>query len=224
MIDPAVAPLGFTDYDRHYFKRSRGALQDVFFLDPDRQVRNFYVQVGIHLPASHDRGVFIDGIDQPTAIISHRLGKHSDPPDSNRAYGCHTFAQLKMSVPKLIDELKRFALPWYELFQSVRDVAAEWKRIRIDPRPKWLVKQAGPEQPDPFAWAEYGWLLEQMGELDEAKGWWHKAYDEITRPVFQKGGQLALDGTHGAAGVRRTAEEERLEESLRQSLRLRVEK
>lgn len=70
MIEPQVAPLGFAEYEVGYFKRARNELQDVFFLDPDRQIKNFYVQIGIHIPSLRQKEMFVDGIDQPVAVIS----------------------------------------------------------------------------------------------------------------------------------------------------------
>lgn len=220
LLEPLMLPLGFRDVDAGYYKRPRGALQDVVVLDPARPLECYYVLFGIHLPFLRSKSVFIDGIDQPVAEISHRLGTFSEPPDRNRNWACADRQQLETYLPRMVEEFEATALPWFQRYQTILDVAAEFRRREIDEPPGGWPRGVVRPPANVFAWATYGWMLEEAGQRQEAVAWLRRAYEVVAQPLFVKDGRPVPAETKGARRARHPQPEERLEELLRQSLNL----
>lgn len=206
MIESVALPLGFVEYDSHYFKRPRGDIEDVFAPDPRLEFHYFDVLYGIYVPSRRERYISLTGINQPTPTISEHLEPGS--------WGAANVAQLEKYVPGMLEKFKETALPWFEQYQTLADVVAEFNRRKIDDTDHLA--------PNPYIWADYGWMLEEIGQRDEAVPWLRKAYDEVTRPLFVKNDRFVPESTKGAHHFRRDPEDERLAELLRESLQLSV--
>ena len=63
-------------------------------------------------------------------------------------------------------------------------------------------------------------MLQKHGRQQEGTDWLRKAYADVTAPLYMKDGRFVPEGTKGARKVRHPEAEERLEELLRQSLKL----
>jgi len=182
----------------------------------------FRVVVGIHVPVLRSMGKFIEQGDFAGLHISHSLGqfRNTDCTAPETWYGFRTSEQLKQAIEKMHGDFLNQAVPWLGQFQGLADVATYFYKKRIEDTSK-SIRSYGVSPPDPFAWAIYGWMLEELGKREEAISWWQKAYEEVHRPLFvDKSGRSVLEGTKGAKLVRHPDAEERLEELLRQSLGL----
>ena len=101
----------------------------------------------------------------------------------------------------------------YAAHTALDDVTIAYFRYRIGP------PTTGEQRPpDPFAWATYGWLLEELGRRDEARRWLERAYAETNRPIYAKGGSLVPEGTKGGVLLDRSLEEKRLRTLLEKEL------
>ena len=185
---------------------------------------SFYVLHGVHVPALHGKMPYITDRSYRGFEIDHRLGTYrkNGMEGTDVWYQCRDMRQLDDGLARMFRDFEAWALPWYERFRTLHDVAAEFRRTRIDDPPGDWPKGAGPRPPDPFGWAMYGWMLEEIGHREEANLWLHKAYDEVTKPLYTKDGRMVPEGVKGARKTRHPPEEERLEELLRQSLQLPV--
>jgi len=209
-------PLGFTEYDACAFGRERDAFIEGFGLSPDLSVMQFYVSVGFLIPALWDRERFILGGHSPGFEISHRLGHfRNNLTGLQTPYHFYTASELRACFNKVYTDFEEQALPWLEKFPTLEDVIAEYYRYRIGPPPGGEKRQ-----PDPFGWAIYGWMLEELGRTEESHEWLTRSYEQLRRTTYMKDGITVAEGTKGSQAVPPSPEQQRLNQLLRQSLQM----
>ena len=221
-----VSRWGFRVHSRGIFVREQDRFWNGFAVVPSRnQPHSCYAGIGLHVPALRDRLKFIDQVPDIVGFeISHRLGTYREGArlvGLDEWYGFRNEKQLMEAMDRMFGHFEAWALPWYEQFQGLEDVAREFYRYRIEDLPEKRPPGIGPKAPDPFGWALYGWMLEEIGKKEDAHAWLRRAYDEVHRPLFVDAqGRPISKTTRGAKPVRHPDAEERLEELLRQSLQL----
>lgn len=196
--------LGFTEYYAGAFGRRREGFIQGVGLSPDASMMKFCVSVGFVIPALWDKTDFILGSHTTRFEISHRLGEFRDNLTGLEIwYHFYTEAELRACFGRVYADFQEQALPWLERFPTLTDVAGEYYRYRIGPLAEGEKRPA-----DPFAWAMYGWMLDLIGQPDNARVWLTRAREHIA----EQG--LAKDG----GGAWYSNEQQRLEELLRHSL------
>ena len=211
-VSSLFVPLGFTEVDRGAFDRQRGEVLHGFGFTPNPSFTHFHVPVGVNVPTILQRTDYVDfaGAHYPTLLVSRWLGEFK--PKCRRSdiyYDFATVEQMREKFPLVYSDFVEQAEPWLARLTTVDAVADEFYRWRIAPPSTGEVRR-----PDPFAWAIYGWLLQEAGHDDESKQWLSRALDELHRPKFGKAGQLVPEGTKGARLIAPTAPETRLRELL----------
>jgi hypothetical protein len=216
-VPPLFSSLGFTENEPGAFMRVCAGFVQGFGFSPNRSVTQFFVPVGVTVPALWPKNDFIDQGHYPSLIVSRRLGEFRKKMRGlDEWYPCATDAEFRAALPRVKADFVAQAVPWLERFKTLEDVASDYYFYRIGPP-----TGGGRRPPDPFAWAMYGWLLQAIGKNEEAKGWLEKAYYEVRMPLFiDRTGRFVSEHTAGARAYKRPEPEERLEELLRQSLRL----
>jgi hypothetical protein len=224
-MDPLAISWGFQCEPRDSYLRPHGDYWHGFAMIMNWHGPNsFYLEIGIHFPFLHESALFIDQIDYRGFEISHRLGnvREEGARGVDEWYRFINEKELNREMDRMIRHFEAWALPWYERFKTVDDAVTEFYKNRIEDLPENRPRGAGPSSPDPHGWAMYGWMLEKLDRKQEASEWLRRAYNEVTRPLFMKDGRFVAEGVKGARKVRHPEAEERLEESLRQSLGLPV--
>ena len=207
--------LGFYYRQPAVFWRKLGAVEHGFFLTADPTPTQFHVSVGAHVPGLEERFDYIDGEPLTSLVVSRPLGLlRKDGKGERTIYYFSTVEQMRGVFPKVYADFLEEAEPWLETLVTVDDVAREFHRWRIAPPSPGETRP-----PDPFAWAQYGWLLQEAGNRLEAQPWLERALDQLREPAFyMKGGAFVPIGTKGARPVPRLPEELRLIELLRSDL------
>lgn len=201
-----------------YTKNMQGFLQGIS-LCPDASVKKFWVPVGLLIPALWEKEKYVLGGHDVGYKISHRMGNfRNNMTGLEQRYFFYIESELRRCFDKVYHDYVEQAVPWLERFPTLADVVAEYYRYRIGPPS--TRKRPGP---DPFGWATYGWMLEELGHMDESREWLSRAYDQIHKPTYMKHGVRVNKGTWGARKIPKSQEEERLTDLLRQSLELPVE-
>jgi hypothetical protein len=205
-------PLGFTEDEAGAFTRECGKVSHGFGVVSNPSFTHFQVPVGAFVPAIDRFLDCISGEHYPSLLVSRFLGMFK--PDRRQRYIHYhfgTLVELRAQFPKMHADFVEQAEPWLAGLATIDDVAAEFYKLRIAaPSPKIT------RPPDPFAWAQYGWLLRESGRELEAKPWLERAYDQLKEPTFwTKGGHFVPIGTPGAKPIPRRPEEVRLAELLR---------
>ena len=209
--------LGFAYTESAVFWRKLGAVEHGFFLMPNPTPTHFSVDVGVYVPAIESRSDYVRGAHATTLVVSRPLGLlRSDGREERTLYHFATVEELRARLPTVYADFVEQAEPWLETLATVEDVAKEFHKWRI------ALPSKGRTRPtDPFAWATYGWLLQEAGRKLEAQPWLKRALDQLKEPTFYtKGGHFVPIDTPGARPVPRTAEESRLIELLRGDLEL----
>lgn len=238
--------LGFVEAEPGAFRRECGEVSHGFGFTPNPSFTHFHIPVGVDVPALVARTDYIDfaGEHYATLIVSRWLGELK--PSYTRSdiyYHFATVEEMRGTFPQVYDDFVEQAEPWLAGLTTIESVAKEFYKWRIGPpsmtNPSsrdpstgntrgWLSglfgSYTGPQstgdtrRPDPFAWAIYGWLLQEAGQKDDARPWLLKAYDFLQQPEHMKAGRLVPRGTPGSRPIPRRAEEDRLSELLRKDV------
>jgi hypothetical protein len=105
------------------------------------------------------------------------------------------------------------AEPWLAQMTTVEGVAREFYKLRIGPVPSGETRP-----PDPYAWAQYGWLLQESGKPEEGRPWLQRALDFLRQPAHMQAGRLVVYSLPGSTPIPMTAEDNRLLELLNKGL------
>ncbi len=220
-LEKTLAKWGFRPEAQGQFMREHEQYWDGIEIGLLRGEREFRVLVGIHIPSLYDRCKFIDQWEHRTFEVSHFLGQFREESDRGT---CQDFPfvnewELRERLEqRVVPRLEAWVLPWYRRFHSLSDISREFYELRVKENPNRRLADPGLNPSDAFAWATYGWMLEEMGKRSEAESWLRKAYTEVRRPLYMKDGRFVPEGTKGSKSIRHPEAEERLEELLRQSL------
>jgi len=142
----------------------------------------------------------------PALTISQRLGElRNHGTGIEEWYGVSSNEELSGVFDRVYRDFVEQAQPWLEELDSLESVAGEFFQRRIG------VPASGENRrPDPFAWAAYGWMLEELGKKEESEDWLRRAACELLRPNYMKNGRLLDHDEDGATQLQKSQEEERL--------------
>jgi hypothetical protein len=164
IIDEEVLPLfsslGFEAQEPAAFTRQRGDVVHGVFFAPDPSYTRFHVPVGAVVPVINERLDYVRGGKALGLIVSRWLGEFK-PNFTRDDYYYHfaTVEQMRAQIPKMYSDFLEQAEPWLADMTSVEGVAKEFYKLRIGPAPSGETRP-----PDPYAWAQYGWLLQESGK------------------------------------------------------------
>ena len=208
------SPLGFTEIEPGAYCRARPGFFHGFGFTFSRSTVRYCVPFGVTVPVIDQRGDFVMQGHYPALLVSHRLGEfRKNMRGVEKWYDCNSPEELKDSLRIVHADFLAEAEPQLAGLQTLDDVTAAYYRYRIG-RPT-----TGEDRPpDPFAWATYGWLLQELGRQAEARSWLERAYAETTRSIYAKGGQIVPKGTKGCVLLDRSLEEKRLRALLEKEL------
>ena len=204
--------LGFVESEAGAFRRDCGDVLHGFGFTPNPSFTRFHVPVGVDVPALVSRSDYIDfaGAHYATLIVSHWLGEFKPfQRQSDIYYHFATVEEMRGKFPKVYTDFIEQAEPWLARLRSIDAVADEFHKWRIAPLSTGEVRP-----PDPFAWALYGWLLQEAGHREEASEWLSRALAELRRPKYMKAGQIVAKGTRGFRLIPPSDPERRLQELL----------
>lgn len=211
-VSDLFSQLGFTHKGPASFWRELDEVEQGFFLTPNPSYTHFDVDVGVNIPSLDERLDYIcfGGDHYPTLLLSRPLGLlRRDIQGERTFYHFATVEQMRGKLPKVYADFVEQAEPWLAGLTTVEAVAKEFHKWRIAPPPTGVTRA-----PDPFAWAIYGWLLQEAGRDAEAIPWFKQSLVEVRRPRFGKAGQQVPEGTKGARLIPRNEAETRLRELL----------
>jgi hypothetical protein len=204
--------LGFVETEPGAFDRERGDVVHGFGFTPNPSFTHFHVPVGVNVPALVARTDYLDfgGAHYPTLLVSRWLGELK--PHYTRSdiyYHFATVEEMRGKFPQVYTDFVEQAEPWLARLTTVDAVADEFYKWRIAPP---LTGEVRP--PDPFAWALYGWLLQEAGHGEQAGEWLSRALKELRRPKYSKAGQIVPEGTRNSRLIPPSDSERRLQELL----------
>jgi len=206
---PIFSELGFAQTEPAVFFRQRGEVEQGFFLTPNPSYTHFTVEVGANVPAVAGRIDFVDfghGRGCTSLLVSRPLGLlRSDMQGERTFYHFATVEQMREKMPQVYADFLEQAGPWLARLTTTEEVAREFFKWRLAPP-----STGDTRRPDPFAWAIYGWLLQEAGHKEDARSWLVRAYDFLQQPEHMKAGRLVPRGTPGSRPIPRRAEDERL--------------
>lgn len=137
------------------------------FIEPDRSVVKFKVTIGVTVPKLWPKEHFIVGSDNLSPTVSIQLGQlRTDLPGCVKWYAFYTANDLKDAIAKMEIDFLNEAIPWLDKVTSIDKVAGEYSE-----RVFALLPTGDELPPDPFGWATYGWLLNEMGQRKMARHW-----------------------------------------------------
>jgi hypothetical protein len=180
-----------------------------------RSSPQFCVPIGVDVPCLRPKADYMMQGRCPSLTVSHRLGEFRNGMRGSESwYTFSTETDLVEVLKRVHEDFVEQALPWLNQFNTLDDVAAAYYRRNIGPPLTGEIRR-----PNPFAWAWYGWMLEEMRRAEESKVWLKRASDELAKPMYMKEGKLLADWELGAKELARSGEEKRLEKLLEESLR-----
>jgi len=202
--------LGFVETEPGAFTRECGEVSHGFGFTPNPSFTHFHVPVGAYVSALEERLDYGRGIHCPGLLVSRWLGELK--PDYTRSdiyYHFATVEEMRAKFPQVYTDFVEQAEPWLARLTTIDAVADEFYQWRIAPPSIGEVRP-----PDPFAWALYGWLLQEAGHGEEAGPWLSRALKELRRPKYMKAGQFVPEGTRHARLIPQSPSERRLQELL----------
>jgi hypothetical protein len=210
------SPLNFVERAPGAFCRDVGRVSHGFGLSFHPSLGQFHVPVGAYVPEIKKKTNYIDfeGADYPTLLVSRWLGEFKQShTTSDYYYRFGSVAELEALLLKVHSDFVAQAEPWLGSLSTIDDVAAEFYRRRIAPQ------KSDPQAPvNPFAWADYGWLLQAAGREMEARPWLERAYEYVKQPKYMQKGRLIVRSLPGSRTIPLTAEDNRLIELLEKDL------
>lgn len=209
-------PLGFDERKPGAFERQCGRVVHGFGFTPNPSVTHFHVPVGPDVPVLHHKLDYVSfaGDHYPTLLVSRWLGELKNKFDTTDVYyHFATVEELRAKIPIVYADFVEQAEPWLAGLVTIEAVAEEFFKWRIAPPEPGLTRP-----PDPFAWAIYGWLLQESGDTDAARPWLDRALQELCRPRYHLAGQIVSAGTKGARHLQLEQAEQRLQEVLERDL------
>jgi hypothetical protein len=211
---PMLARLGFVEEIVGAYWRDVGGIRHGVFFMP-RSVTGFSVQVGASMSSlERERLDYVDfgGEHHSTLLVSRPLGLlRREPPRERTIYYFATVEEMRAVFPRVYADFVEQAEPWLATITTVSDVAREFYKWRVEP-----TLSGQPHVPDPFAWAIYGWLLQDIARHDEARPWLERALEELRRPA-EATGRLIPRGSP-AGRIAMSEGEARLAELLERDL------
>jgi hypothetical protein len=209
--------LGFAESEPGAFTRKCGAVVHGFGFTPNPSFTHFHMPVGAYLPSLNARLDYVafGGPHYPTLLVSRWLGEFNEN-FTRHDYYFHfaSLEQLREKFPKVYSDFVEQAEPWLAGLTTVGAVAREFHKWRLAPPEPGVVRP-----PDPFAWATYGWLLQEADQQLEGQQWLEQSLDQLKEPAFYvKGAHFVPIGTPGARPIPRRPEELRLIEMLKRDL------
>ena len=238
--------LGFTQTEPAVFWRKRGEVEHGFFLRPSPSFTRITVDVGADLPSLRQRLDYVafGGAYYATLLVSRPLGLLCRDGEGERtSYHFATAEEMRLKLSVVYADFVEQAEPWLAGLTTVDAVAKEFYKWRVGPPPGQETSPANsnassvygrvvgflkghaaavrtPEgrPPDPFAWAMYGWLLQEAGQSDDARSWLARAYEFLQLPEEMKAGRLVPRVGWKAKPTPPLAEESRLLHLLKMEL------
>jgi hypothetical protein len=205
--------LGFSETDPGAFTRPVENILHGFGFTLHRSHAQFCVPVGVSVPCLHPKVEHVMQGHYPALTISQRLGElRNSGTGIEQWYSVSSNDELSNVFELVYRDFVEQALPWLEELNSLDSVAREFFQRRIAPPPTGEKRR-----PDPFAWAIYGWMLEESGKKEESEDWLRRATFELVRPTYMKNGRLLDHDEAGATQLQKSQEEERLLQLLRQT-------
>jgi len=217
-IAPLFSQLGFAPTEPAVFFRQRGEIEQGLFLTPNPSYTHFTVEVGVNVPAVVARSDYVDfghGGRCASLLVSRPLGLlRSDLQGERTFYHFATVEEMREKFVQVYSDFVEQAEPWLARLTTIEEVAKEFFKWRVAPPSTGEIRR-----PDPFAWAIYGWLLQESGHEVDARPWLVRAYEYLQQPDHMKAGRLVPRGTPGSRPIPRRAEENRLMELVKKDLR-----
>ncbi len=210
LFSKALEEFSFKHHEGPYFVRGRNSWQDVLFFDLERPSGDaFSVCVGIHVPMVRRRFSQILDVNVPTPDISSFLGRLGDGgKGSQRWYRFGRPISLSEAISKSIEDFRGEVPPWLASFQTIDDVAAEYRRRNIGDATNWeRTRNAIPL-------AIYGFLLIEAGRRQDGRGWLKRAQEEVSKPLYELNGTFSTEKGTGAREVVRSRQERVLSQIL----------
>lgn len=203
-------PLGFAETDPGAFTRPVEKILQGFGFTLHSSYPQFCVPVGISVPCLRRRMEHVMKGHYPALTVSRRLGEfRNDGSGIEQWYSVSSDEELPMVLQLVHEHFTEQALPWFEQFVTLDSVSAEFYRRRIAPLPTGEKRRL-----DPFAFAAYGWMLEELGNVEESEKWLVSAASEISKPIYMKNGRVIDQNEPGATQLKKSDEEERLMQLL----------
>lgn len=198
--------LGFCETEAGAFMRPVENVLHGFGFTLHRSYPQFCVPVGVSVPCLRPKLEHVMQGHYPALTICQRLGEfRNNGAGIEQWYSVSSNDDLSRVFDRVYRDFVEQALPWLEKMNSLTSVASEFFRRRIAPPATGEKRRA-----DPFAWAAYGWMLEESGKNEESEDWLRRAASELLRPTYMKNGRLLDQEEDGATQLQKTEEEERL--------------
>ncbi len=210
-LPPMIAHLGYTHMGGGFFGRTREGWLEGFGLQQTQYGDgSFCINMGIHVPALAVR--WLDPEKTPGGFsIGFRLSERGA--DQGDAWlPAADKIELLASLDTLVSWLPRVE-PWFEQFMSLSDVARIYRsrtHLTALGETAWFLQLMA---------ANYGFLLAEAGELDEARKWLAEAERLMSLPVYyRKTGGMGHEKVKGARLAKPDACEQRQLQAVRASL------
>ncbi len=200
-----LAALGFDWEEPTVFLERAGQITKSVGFIQGKVRDSFCVSVGPFVNAIEPMFWYIGGCKYISVAISQRLGDfRNNMRGSETWYSAGTEPELLESLDAAMKDFEEQAIPWLNKFETVADIAAEYY-LRQIATPKGMSRRP----PNPFAWADYAWMLDECGRHDEAKTWKERAVKYLEdREIIGEGAGFVM--TAGPANAPRTEAESRL--------------
>ena len=211
-LPPMIEPLGYTHRGGGFFGRTREGWLEGFGLQQTQYGDgSFCANMGIHVPAQARRWLDPEQSAPNSFSIEFRLSERgADQGDAWLPAADKT--ELLASFDRLVSWLP-LAEPWFEQLSSLSDVAAVYRsRTHLTTLGEngWHLQLMA---------ANYGFLLAEAGELDQARQWLAESERLMSLPVYHlKTGGMVHEKVKGARLAKPDADEQRQLQAVRASL------